>query len=82
MARHIRRGWFKNETGELFFQLRYGAKPIELEKGLSAIAKLDAIPATIDLLIKAIETGELDTVLTSAAIERRKNFKRKTAAAA
>lgn len=77
--RHVRRGWFSDANGALFFTLRYGAKPLELAKGMTAISvdKLEALPAVIDTLTKAVEAGELDAVTAAAAAERQRNFKGK-----
>lgn len=75
--RHVRKAWFNDATGALFFQIRYGAKPIELAKGMTAIQveKIEELPALIDSLKTAVDTGELDAVISAAAAERRKNFK-------
>lgn len=77
--RHVRRGWFTDASGSLFFTLRYGAKPLELAKGMTAISieKLDALPSVIDTLMNAVGAGELDTVVAAAANERQRNFKGK-----
>ncbi len=81
--RRVRQAWFKDAAGALFFQVRYGAKPLELAKGMTAIQveKLDALPALIDTLKQAVTAGELDAVLSVAAADRRKNFKRTKPAA-
>lgn len=76
--RMVRRGW-ADADGALLFQLRYGSKPLALAKGMSAIevGKLDALPAVIDVLVQAVNAGELDQQLAAAAAERRANFKQK-----
>jgi hypothetical protein len=76
--RHVRRGWFRDAAGALFFQARYGGKPLNLGKGMTSIevGNLDALPAVIDALIEATNAGELDETLTAAAAERRANFKK------
>ena len=45
--------------------MRYGAKPIEFERGKTAIAvgKKDKLIPTIKTVIAAVEAGELDGVL-------------------
>lgn len=77
--RHVRRGWFQDATGTLFFQIRYGAKPLEFSKGVNAVevGKLDALPGIIETLVQAVQAGELDQQLAAAAQERKKNFRRK-----
>jgi hypothetical protein len=81
--RHVRRGWFKDAAGVLFFQLRYGSKPLDFGKGMTAIeiGKLDALPGVIDTLVQAVNAGELDPQLAIAAAERKANFKKRAKAA-
>ena len=47
------------------FFIRAGHKPVEFEKGKSAIAvpSLEKLPSVIDTLIDAIRNGELDDQL-------------------
>lgn len=75
--RHVRKGWFTDNSGKLFFQLRYGSKPIELAKGMNAVevVGLADMPGTIDSIIEAVNAGELDPQLMAAAAERKANFK-------
>lgn len=78
---HIRRGWWTDSTGTTYFSIRYGTKPLALDKSGNTtveIGKLDALPGVIDALVQAVKGGELDAALTSAVAERKKNFKRKT----
>lgn len=77
--RHVRRGWFRDASGVLFFQARYGSKPLDLGKGMTSIevGTLEALPQVIDALVEATNGGELDEALTAAATERRANFKRR-----
>ncbi len=60
--------WCVNANGSYVFFVRSGWKPIEFEKGKTAIAvpSLDKIPAVIDTLITAVRNGELDQQLASA----------------
>jgi hypothetical protein len=80
--RHVRRGWFRDPAGVLFFQARYGNKPVDLGKGMTAVevGNLEALPNVIDALADATNAGELDNALTAAATERRANFKRRATA--
>jgi hypothetical protein len=75
--RHIRKGWFTNSTGGMFFQLRYGSRPLELAKGMNAIEVdgLADVPAIIASIIEATRAGELDPQLKAARDARRANFK-------
>jgi hypothetical protein len=75
---HVRRGWFDDGTGTVHFSIRYGSKPLPLDKtGNSSVevGKLDALPGVIDALLKAVTAGELDAQLTTASQERSKVFK-------
>jgi Family of unknown function (DUF6641) len=60
--------WRMNPNGSYVFFVRSGWKPIEFEKGKTAIAvpSLDKIPTVIDALITAVRNGELDEQLTPA----------------
>lgn len=76
--RHVRRGWFRDAAGVLFFQARYGNRPLNLGKGMTSIevGSLDALPPIVDALVEATNAGELDEALATAAAERRANFNR------
>ena len=79
--RHVRRGWFEDGKGNVFFSIRYGAKALPFDKAGNVsieVGKLDALPGIIDVLTASINAGELDTQLAAAATERKKNLKRKT----
>ena len=83
-VRNVRKGWFTDAAGTLFFQIRYGAKPLELAKDMIAIhvENLEGLPALIDTIKQAVDAGELDAALTAARVERKKNFRRKAPAQA
>ncbi|AOF99549.1 hypothetical protein BSY18_3387 [Blastomonas sp. RAC04] len=76
-ARQVRKGWFTDASGKMFFQLRYGSKPLELAKGMNAVSVQDIkeVPVIIGSIIEAIHAGELDPQLTAAIAERKANFK-------
>lgn len=75
--RHVRKGWFTDASGKMFFQLRYGAKPLEFAKGMNAVEveNLKDVPVIISSIIEAINAGELDPQLTAAIAARKANFK-------
>jgi hypothetical protein len=58
---------FPNETYAFF--IRVGAKPLDFEKGKTAIAvqSLDKLPSLIDTLITAVRNGEFNEQLAQAA---------------
>jgi uncharacterized protein (DUF2267 family) len=82
--RHVRRGWFRDAAGVLFFQARYGNKPLDLGKGMTSIevGNLEALPSVIDALVEATIAGELDAALAAAVTDRRANFGRRAKSAA
>jgi hypothetical protein len=57
----IRPWWYRNAEGNLVFEVRYANKRIELAKGKTGIEV--ALSPAIELLIKAVENGELDKSL-------------------
>ena len=77
VPRHVRKGWFTDAGGTMFFQLRYGGRPIELAKDMNAIEVegLADVPVIIGSIIDAIRAGELDPQLIAARDARRANFK-------
>ena len=52
-------------NGSYVLFVRSGLKPIEFEKGKTAVAvpSFDKLPSVIDMLISAIRSGELDQQL-------------------
>ena len=82
--RHIRRGWYEDARGMMFFAIRYGAKSLMLDKSNSAVevGALKDLPGLLEIMIDAVKAGELDQQLAAAAQERRKNFTKRSAAKA
>lgn len=80
--RNVRKGWFTDAGGKMFFQLRYGSRPLELAKGMNAIEVkgLADVPVIVGSIIDAIKAGELDPQITAARDARRANFKPKAKA--
>ena len=78
--RKVRKGWFTDAQGAVFFQLRYGAKPLEFAKGMNAVevGQRDALPGVIGSIIEAVNAGELDAQLKAAIAERKAGFKPRT----
>lgn len=77
--RTVRKGWFTDASGKMFFQLRYGSKALEFAKGMNAVEvqNLNEMPEIIGSIIEAINAGELDPQLTTAIADRKANFKPK-----
>jgi hypothetical protein len=61
--------WIQLTDGSCLFTIRSGWKPIEFDKGKSAIVVLsrDKLPAIIDTLITAVRNGELDEHLAQGS---------------
>ena len=61
--------WRLAANGSYLFFVRVGQKPLEFDKGKSAIAlpSLDKLPPVIDALITAVRNGELDEQLAQAS---------------
>ena len=59
------RQWYYQIDGKLYFEVRYGNKPLELAKGKAAIGvgDTDKLLGVIDTVIEAVEAGELDEML-------------------
>ena len=80
---HVRRGWFEDGAGAVHFMVRYGSKPLPLDKAGSSsveVGTLDRLAGVVDALLRAVTTGELDAQLAAAAQERSKAFKRRSGA--
>lgn len=77
----LKEWWVQSATGAIQFGLRYGATPVEIQKGRTAVevAKLEDLPATIKLLMKAVNEGELDDAIRFAAGSRTPKLKKKVA---
>lgn len=71
--RHVRKGWFTDAAGKMFFQIRYGSQPLELAKGMNAVEveNLAALPSVIASIIEAVQAGELDAQAKAAIASRK-----------
>jgi hypothetical protein len=79
---HVRRGWFEDGSGTVHFAVRYGSRPLPLDKAGSTsveVGTLDRLAGVIDALLAAVRASELDAQL-AAAQERSKAFKRRSGA--
>jgi hypothetical protein len=56
-------------TGQVVMSMKFGAKPIEFEKGKAGIVvpSKEKVPAVIDTLIAAVRAGGLDDLFSQAA---------------
>ena len=67
----LRQWWTVADGGAVQFGVRYGAVPLQLQPGKTAVevGKLADLPMVIKTLLQAVEAGELDT---SIALRLRK----------
>jgi hypothetical protein len=65
----VRPWWKTDPTGQVVMSVKFGAKPLEFEKGKAGIVvpSKDKLPAVIDTLISAVRAGELDELYSLAA---------------
>lgn len=77
----LRQWWVVNGDGKVQFGLRYGATPVELQRGKTAVQvdKLGELPAVIKTLMQAVADGELDGAIGLAVAARVSKLKRKAA---
>jgi hypothetical protein len=77
----VRPWWRTDSAGHVFMSIKFGSRPVEFEKGKSAIAvpSKDKISSVIDTLITAVRAGELDEVLAVASKQRAIQKPRKAA---
>ena len=63
----VRPWWKTDPAGQVVMSIKFGAKPIEFEKGKAGIVvpSKDKLPAVIDTLISAVRAGELDDLFNS-----------------
>ena len=76
------RQWFWESGGVWFFQIRYGAKGLELAKGKPTIEAGDRenLLEIIDLCSNAVKDGELDNQLNEMAMKTQSKLQKSKAA--
>jgi hypothetical protein len=65
----VRPWWKTDPVGQVVMSIKFGAKPLEFEKGKAGIVvpSKDKLPIVIDTLISAVRAGELDELFSQAA---------------
>jgi hypothetical protein len=65
----VRPWWKTDPSGQIVMSVKFGAKPIEFEKGKAGILvpSKEKLPAVIDTLIAAVRAGELDDLFAQVA---------------
>ncbi len=76
MPKRVKPWWFVAENGKLVLNIRYGARLLELAKGKSSIEMANAaeLVPTLELVKRAVEAGELDAQIETAALKLRDGF--------
>jgi hypothetical protein len=80
VPKRIKEWWFVTDAGKLCVQLRYGARVISLNsKNANAVelATADQLVSVLTTLKAAVEGGELDAQLESAAASAKAGFRKK-----
>ncbi|MDB4830874.1 hypothetical protein OAH41_07025, partial [Paracoccaceae bacterium] len=69
---HAVRPWFFQDTEGWVVQLKYGARvvPLDADNNAVIVQSLDDVAAVLDIFVKAVAAGEMDTAL--AALAQRK----------
>lgn len=72
-SRRVRR-WYWEDAGKVFVQLRYGARIIALEKGLSSIEAntRNEMLKVLDTCVEAAKAGEFDAAIEKLAAMRKR----------
>lgn len=75
--RTVRKGWFSGDGPKVYFQLRYGGRPLELARGMTSVEAegIMGIGPIIDTLDQAVQAGEFDAAVAAAAQTRAATMK-------
>jgi len=75
-TKRVKQWWFVADSGKVCLQVRYGSKVIELAKGKNSIEVADGkdLINVLGTVAKAVETGELDTLIETASNAVRARF--------
>ena len=76
--KRVKQWWFVSDNGKVNLSLRYGAKALALNsKGANAIELNDTaqVLQTLELLVNAVEAGEMDAAIEAVSVATRKQFK-------
>jgi hypothetical protein len=66
-VKKVRPWWYRSSDGKIVMEIKYANKRIELAKGKTGIEveNLNALIPALQIIIKAIEEGELDGTINS-----------------
>ena len=77
-SKRLRQMWFTNaESGKICIQLRYSSKVIDLAKGKNSVevTNADELINALEILLKAVEVGELDSQFSNASDAVKERFR-------
>jgi hypothetical protein len=77
LNRRVRQMWFVGENGKVCLQVKYGSKVLDFGRGKNAIevGSADELISALTTLKTAVESGELDSQLNTAADLVKERFK-------
>ena len=77
--KRIKPWWFQNSDGKLCVSIRYGAKVLELKRGMPSIqvADLDGLLEDLAIIKTEVEKGSFDEEIELASGALKANFKTK-----
>lgn len=72
----IKPWWWTAEKGETLLSIQYGSKSLEIAKGKTAIEVASAgdLVNVLDVVINAVQSGELDAQMETASTKLRDGF--------
>jgi hypothetical protein len=78
LNKRVRQMWFVGENGKVCLQVKYGSRVLEFSKGKNAIevGSADELISALTTLKSAVESGELDSQLNTAADLVKERFKK------
>jgi hypothetical protein len=78
LNKRVRQMWFVGENGKVCVQIKYGSRVLEFAKGKNAIevSSADELISALTTLKTAVESGELDSQLNTAADLVKERFRK------
>lgn len=76
MPVRIKAWWWTGEKGETLLSIQYGSKTLEIAKGKPAIevARVGDLVNVLNVIIAAVQAGELDAQMEAASAKLRDGF--------
>ncbi len=76
--KRVKPWWFTTDNNHIALTVRYGSQILELARGKFSVdvVNTEELIPTLELVIDAVNAGELDAQISSAAVSLRKGFKK------